>query len=132
MSVCVCVVQGRCVCVYIGCIHAKCNAMCIVPLSTHTLSHRSIPAQCTPSIHPLNTPPQYTPSMHPSIPPPPLTTGSTIHLMQQDTYDQFEVHQDMWGDAAKFIVDELVVDVQFYEGQPVSGKCVGLGVGGGK
>ncbi len=75
-------------------------------------------------MHPLNAPPQYTHT--------PLTTGSIIHLMQQDTYDQFEVHQDMWGDAAKFIVDELVVDVHFHEGQPVSGKCVGLGVGGGK
>lgn len=50
-----------------------------------------------------------------------LFTGDTVHLMQPDTYDQFEVPKSMWGDGADFVVDSLMVDVHFYEDQPMTG-----------
>ncbi len=48
-------------------------------------------------------------------------SGKTVHLMQPDTFDQFEVPLSLWGEGADFLVDSLTVDVHFFEDQAIAG-----------
>ena len=41
-------------------------------------------------------------------------------FMDSDTYDQYEVNQDVVGEASKFLVDQAIVNLVFYKGNPVS------------
>ena len=41
-------------------------------------------------------------------------------FMDSDTFDQYEVNQDVIGEASKFLVDQAIVNLVFYKGNPVS------------
>ena len=40
--------------------------------------------------------------------------------MNAETYDQFNLTDDMLGDSAAFLQDGMTVSVQFYEDEPIS------------
>lgn len=42
------------------------------------------------------------------------------HFMNSETYDQFMITEDLIGDPAAFLQDGMVVEVETYEGQPLS------------
>ena len=46
--------------------------------------------------------------------------GSTFFFMNQETFNQFEVPADMVGDAAGYIKEGDVVQLQFFNGQPIT------------
>jgi len=41
-------------------------------------------------------------------------------FMDPDTYDQFTISEDMMGDSARFLLDGQTVQVQYFEGKPIS------------
>ncbi len=41
-------------------------------------------------------------------------------FMDSDTYDQYEVNQEIVGDASKFLIDQAIVNLVFYKENPVS------------
>ncbi len=42
------------------------------------------------------------------------------HFMNQDTYDQVRLSDDVVGDAMKYILPEAVITIDFYDDNPVS------------
>ncbi len=46
--------------------------------------------------------------------------GRTYYFMNQSTFDQFEVAEDLVGDSAGFIKDGDIVQLQFFKGRPIS------------
>ena len=46
--------------------------------------------------------------------------GTNLIFMNSETYDQFEVPQDLMGDAALYLQDNMGVQVNFIEGKPIS------------
>ena len=44
----------------------------------------------------------------------------TYHFMDQTTYEQFEIPEDVLGDAAKFLVENLKVSLLFFRGRAVN------------
>ena len=42
------------------------------------------------------------------------------HFMNQETYDQILLSDEIVGDAMKYLLPETVIDVDFYEGNPIS------------
>jgi elongation factor P len=42
------------------------------------------------------------------------------HFMNQETYDQIRLDADVVGDAMKYLLPETVIEVDFYDGNPVS------------
>jgi len=48
------------------------------------------------------------------------TDGEAYHCMNMETYDQVAVQATTVGDAAKWLVEEMLVDVLFYKGNPVT------------
>ena len=47
------------------------------------------------------------------------TDGTAWHFMDKKTYDQIEVAVEDLGDSAKFLMEELEVNVLLYNGRPV-------------
>lgn len=41
-------------------------------------------------------------------------------FMDPDTYDQFTISEELMGDSAKFLLDGQTVQVQYFEGKPIS------------
>jgi elongation factor P len=41
-------------------------------------------------------------------------------FMDPDTYEQFNISEELMGDSAKFLLDGQTVQVQYFEGQPIS------------
>jgi elongation factor P len=41
------------------------------------------------------------------------------HFMDQESFENYTIQRDLIGDPADFLKDGMVVDVQFYEGQPI-------------
>jgi len=46
--------------------------------------------------------------------------GSGHHFMNQESYDQLALPDDVVGEAMKYLLPETVITVDFYEGNPVS------------
>ena len=46
--------------------------------------------------------------------------GESMIFMDQDTYDQIPIPPDVIGDQEKFMMEEMVVDVLFWKGNPVN------------
>ena len=46
--------------------------------------------------------------------------GSGHHFMNQESYDQVDLSDDVVGEAMKYLLPETVITVDFYEGNPVS------------
>lgn len=46
--------------------------------------------------------------------------GSTFFFMNQETFEQFEVHADLVGDGAGYIKEGDMVQLQFFEGIPIN------------
>jgi elongation factor P len=47
------------------------------------------------------------------------TDGSGLHFMDQDTYETLTLRPEMLGDDAKLLVDNLIVQVQKFNGNPI-------------
>ncbi|KIG13205.1 Translation elongation factor P [Enhygromyxa salina] len=48
-----------------------------------------------------------------------FSTGDAYTFMDSATYEQVELQADLAGDEAKFLMDNLSVDILFYNGRPV-------------
>ncbi|HLD95166.1 MAG TPA: elongation factor P [Alphaproteobacteria bacterium] len=48
--------------------------------------------------------------------------GEDLVFMDQKTYEQIQINKEMVGDAAAFLQDGMIVDINFYEGRPLSVK----------
>ena len=46
--------------------------------------------------------------------------GEGHHFMNQETYDQVRLSDEIVGDAMKYLLPETVIEVDFYEGNPIS------------
>ena len=46
--------------------------------------------------------------------------GESMIFMDQDTYDQIPIPPDVIGDQEKFMMEEMIVDVLFWKGNPVN------------
>ena len=46
--------------------------------------------------------------------------GDTFHLMNEDTFEQFEIPADLIGDGAGFIKEGDRLQLQFFEGTPIN------------
>jgi elongation factor P len=46
--------------------------------------------------------------------------GEYYYFMNTETYEQMHLTKDLLGDATNFLIANLKVDVQFYEGKPLS------------
>jgi elongation factor P len=45
--------------------------------------------------------------------------GDTYHFMNTANYEQVHFHRDVLGDRALYLVPEILVKVEFYEGRPI-------------
>ncbi|XP_042480019.1 elongation factor P isoform X2 [Macadamia integrifolia] len=48
------------------------------------------------------------------------TEGDSVMLMEPKTFEQIEVDKDLFGKAAAYLKDEMKVNLQFYDGKPMS------------
>jgi elongation factor P len=46
--------------------------------------------------------------------------GDDFHFMNTETYEQMHFNRDMIGDGAEYLIANLKVHVEFYEGKPIS------------
>jgi elongation factor P len=46
--------------------------------------------------------------------------GEYFHFMNTGTYEQMHLTKDILGDATSFLIPQLKVNVEFYEGKPIS------------
>jgi elongation factor P len=46
--------------------------------------------------------------------------GNDYHFMNTETYDQIHLSKDVLGDAVQYLIPNLKIQVEFYEGKPVS------------
>ena len=44
-------------------------------------------------------------------------TGDTYYFMNMETYEQIELTKDQMGDDAKYLIENLSVNITFYEGE---------------
>ena len=47
-------------------------------------------------------------------------TGESMIFMDQETYDQIPIPPDVIGDQEQFMMEEMIVDVLFWKGNPVN------------
>lgn len=45
--------------------------------------------------------------------------GDSYHFMNTANYEQVHLHQDVIGDRAKYLVPDVVIKVEYYEGRPI-------------
>ena len=45
--------------------------------------------------------------------------GDSYHFMNTENYEQLHLHQDVVGDRAQYLVPDVMLKVEFYEGRPV-------------
>ena len=45
--------------------------------------------------------------------------GDGYHFMDKESYEQFTVPEDFLGDAAMYLMDNMSLELSFYEGEPV-------------
>ncbi|MDX2112601.1 MAG: elongation factor P [Alphaproteobacteria bacterium] len=48
--------------------------------------------------------------------------GDMLTFMDNENYEQFTMHQDMLGERVKFLQDGMTVEMETYEGKPLSVK----------
>lgn len=48
------------------------------------------------------------------------TDGEDFHFMDQESYEQISIPRKVMGDAALFLMENMVVDILFYEGTPMN------------
>jgi len=46
--------------------------------------------------------------------------GDTVMLMEPETFEQIEVSKDLFGKAAAYLKDEMKVNLQYFDGRPMS------------
>jgi len=46
--------------------------------------------------------------------------GEYFYFMNTETFDQMHLTKDLLGDAVNFLIPQLKVNVEFYEGKPIS------------
>jgi elongation factor P len=46
--------------------------------------------------------------------------GEYFYFMNTETYDQMHLMKDLLGDATNYLIPQLKVTVEFYEGKPIS------------
>jgi elongation factor P len=46
--------------------------------------------------------------------------GEYFYFMNSETYDQMHLTKDLLGDATSYLIPQLKVTVEFYEGKPIS------------
>jgi len=46
--------------------------------------------------------------------------GEYFYFMNTETYEQIHLTKDLLGDATNFLIPQLKVNVEFYEGKPIS------------
>jgi elongation factor P len=46
--------------------------------------------------------------------------GDDFHFMNTETYEQMHLMKDLLGDATQYLISQLKVTVEFYEGKPIS------------
>ena len=46
--------------------------------------------------------------------------GDDFHFMNTETYEQMHLMKDLLGDAVNYLIPQLKVSVEFYEGKPIS------------
>ena len=46
-------------------------------------------------------------------------SGGQYFLMDQNTYDQISLSQDVLADAIQYLKENMIIGVQFYEGSPI-------------
>ena len=46
--------------------------------------------------------------------------GEDYHFMNTETYEQMHLKKDLLGDAIDYLIPQLKVTVEFYEGKPIS------------
>ena len=46
--------------------------------------------------------------------------GDSYHFMNTTTYDQMHLNKDILGDAVEYLIPQLKVNVEFYEGRAIS------------
>jgi len=47
------------------------------------------------------------------------STGDDYFFMDMETYDQITLTKDDLGDAPKYLIENMTIGIQFYQGQPV-------------
>lgn len=47
------------------------------------------------------------------------SSGDEFAFMDTETYDQITLSSDQLGEAPKWLVDNMVIGIQFYQGQPI-------------
>lgn len=47
------------------------------------------------------------------------STGDDYFFMDMETYDQISLTKDDLGDAPKYLIENMTIGIQFYQGQPV-------------
>jgi elongation factor P len=45
--------------------------------------------------------------------------GDDFHFMNTESYEQINLHKDVLGDGASFLLPEGMIKIEFYEGKPV-------------
>jgi elongation factor P len=45
--------------------------------------------------------------------------GDSYHFMNTQTFDQVHIHRDVIADRAQFLVPDVMLKVEFYEGHPI-------------
>ncbi len=45
--------------------------------------------------------------------------GDDFHFMNTESYEQIQLHKDVLGDSANYLLPEGMIKVEFYEGKPV-------------
>lgn len=45
--------------------------------------------------------------------------GDSYYFMNTDNYEQIHLHKDVIGDRASYLVPDVVLKVEYYEGQPI-------------
>ncbi|KAF8396006.1 hypothetical protein HHK36_017617 [Tetracentron sinense] len=48
------------------------------------------------------------------------TDGDTVMIMEPKTFEQLEVSKDLFGKAAAYLKDNMIVTLQLYDGKPMS------------
>jgi elongation factor P len=45
--------------------------------------------------------------------------GDSFYFMNTDNYEQLHIHKDVIGDRASYLVPDVVIKVEYYEGRPI-------------
>jgi elongation factor P len=49
--------------------------------------------------------------------------GEDFHFMNSETYEQIQLAKEVLGDGALYLIPNVLIKVEFYEGKPVGVSC---------